>query len=273
MTDFPESKLDWLIDKYKDFIGWFNASDIRVKGEKKYKNAEWRILMNLAVEKGHAFSSDCYPNAPKDSIAFNLPEIPQFFDECVLHDHYFIYMPEEVFKYMEWSASKDSREYLLERHKWDSIYELLCGLQHRGIIDKQLLEKDSWLSAYELYNKNSSDAFKIHLVNQAKKFSSIYKLVKFGWAEIVQAGYFRSENQTCPFDYNELFLRIIWDTCKYSVLKERNKKPNNLSDRTKLRLAQELEDPSNINIDAALDENIKRLRKFIGEEDDTYFAL
>jgi hypothetical protein len=40
-----------------------------------------------------------------------------------------------------------------------------------------------------------------------------------------------------------------------------------------LRLAQELEDPSNINIDAALDENIKRLRKFIGEEDDTYFAL
>jgi hypothetical protein len=178
--------------------------------------------MNLAVEKGYAFSSNYYPNAPKDSIAFNLPEIPQFFDECVLHDHYFIYMPEEVFKYMEWSASKDSREYLLERHKWDSIYELLCGLQYRGIIDEQLLEKDPWLSAYELYNKNSSDAFKIHLVNQAKKFSSIYKLVKFGWAEIVQAGYFRSENQTCPFDYNELFLRIIWDTCKYSVLKERN---------------------------------------------------
>jgi hypothetical protein len=35
MTDFPESKLDWLIDKYKDFTGWFNASDIRDKGEKK----------------------------------------------------------------------------------------------------------------------------------------------------------------------------------------------------------------------------------------------
>jgi hypothetical protein len=86
MTGFPESKLDWLSEKFGDHIGWFKASDVRDKGDKKYKNPDWQKLMSLAVERGLAYSSDSYPNAPKNSIAFNLPEIPDFFDKYIFED-------------------------------------------------------------------------------------------------------------------------------------------------------------------------------------------
>jgi hypothetical protein len=262
MTGFPESKLDWLIDKFGDYTGWFNASKVRQKGSKskRYKNDDWKILMDLAVERGHAYSSDSYPNAPKDSIAFNLPEIPRFFDNDILNDPYFISMPELVFIQMRWDT--DSLEYYLECFKWATANELLCGLQYRGFIDDQLLDKYQYL--YEHIKEKSSEGSRHDHINHAKEISSIYKLVKFGWTELVQKGYFQSEKNACPFDYNELFLRIVWDRCKRSVLDKRNKTPSNLTNRTKLRLAQEYEYPSDEDIDILREEKLKRMDKLWG---------
>jgi hypothetical protein len=259
MTGFPESKLDWLVEKFENHKGWFNAGDVRKKEDKKYKNPDWQKLMSLAVERGLAYSSDCYRNAPKDSIALNLPEIPDFFDKYIFEDHYFICMPDMLFSTMEWS--KDSDEFYHCFYKWCNVHNLLCGLQYRELFDEQLLGE-------------IPDETKRYLVWEAKEISSIYKLIKFGWAEILEGGYFSEHKEICPANYNELFLRILWDRFKRSVLKTRYRKPNDQSDRTKLRLAQGIEDPCNINIECHLDENIDRLRKFTGEQDDdTYYAL
>jgi hypothetical protein len=260
MADFPESKLDWLIENFGDHIGWFNASKVREKIYKKYKKDDCQKLMSLAVERGLAYSSDSYPNAPKNSITFNLPEISVFFDNYIFEGPCFIDMPDMVFLTMEWS--KDSEEFDYFSHKWCNVHNLLCGLQYHELFDEQLLDE-------------IPDEMKRYFVWEAKEISSIYKLIKFGWAEILEGGYFSEHKEMiCPANYNELFLRILWDRFKRSVLKTRYRKPNDQSDRTKLRLAQGLEDICNINIECHLDENIDRLRKFMGQQDDdTYYAL
>jgi hypothetical protein len=264
MTGFPESKLAWLSDKFGKYEGWFNASDIRHKGDKKYKNDDWKNLMGLAVERGYVYSWDSYPSAPKDSIAFNLPKTPEFFDNDILNDPYLRDMPELVFDSMGWDTT-DSREFFVESFKWTTAYELLCGLQYRGFIDKQLLDKYQYL--YELNNENSSEGLRIFHIDHAKEICSIYKLVKFGWTELVQTGYVKSEKSIYQLNYNEVFLRIIWDRCKRSVLAKRNNKPSDLSNLTKLRLAQEYEYPSDEDIDILREEKLKRMDKLWGLEE------
>jgi hypothetical protein len=163
---------------------------------------------------------------------------------------------------MEWS--KDSWEFDYVFCQWTDVHNLLCGFQYHEIFDEQL----------EFVIKDRSDNQKKCLVNRARDICNTYKLVKFGWAELVGSGYFCDENPLRPADYNELFLRIIYDRCKLSVLKRRDTKPDDQSDWTKLRLAQSLEDPHDIDTEVALEENIKGLRKFTGEQvDDTYYAL
>jgi hypothetical protein len=253
MTDFPESKLDWLVEKFGEHEGWFNASKVRTKGNKKIKNDGWKQVMDLAVEKGLAYSSDSYPKAPKNSIAFNLPKIPEFFDNYIFNDIDFIRMPEAVFISMGWKL--DSPEFNRVLADWIDIHNLLCGLQYHEIFDDQL--------EFILDDPER----KRTLIYRARRIASTYELVKAGWGEIVGTGYFSARGRISPANYNELFLRILWDDCKYLVLSRRSRKPNNRTDRSNWNLAGEIERPEGVvGVKVDLDKATKNLENFMGRK-------
>jgi hypothetical protein len=177
MTDFPESKLDWLIENFGQHQGWLKAADIRIKIYQKHKNAEdCRKLMNLAVEKGHAVSSDSYPFAPKDSIAFNPPYIAPFFDTCLMTDPRFGYMPKNLFKTMGWCL--DSPEFFSLENEWRLVYSLLCSFQYYGLPNFELLAETQVLAESKIFECEFIFVFpnppKLinHLILSAKKIAS-----------------------------------------------------------------------------------------------------
>jgi hypothetical protein len=191
MSEFPESKLDWLIEKFGQHQGWLKAADISEKIYRKHKKAEdCRKLMSLAVEKGHAFSSDSYPCAPKNSIAFNPPYI---FDTCLMtedcrklmslavekghafsSDSYpcapknsiafnlpYIFdtclMTDPRFGYMPKNLFKtmgwclDSPEFFVLEHEWRLVYSLLCSFQYHGLPDYELLAETQVIAETQVF--------------------------------------------------------------------------------------------------------------------------
>jgi hypothetical protein len=261
MTDFPESKLDWLVEKFGKHEGWFNATDIARKGDNAYKAGDWRKLMELAVSKGLAYSSDSFPyrkqngKAVKNSITFCPPPTFQWFDDYILNHSYFVHLPQELFLSM--GVSTDSREFSIILNQWCNVYDLLCGLQYHGVMDEKLLDDElpKWA--------------KKHLMLEADEIFVMYGLLVYGWPELLEKYPLLSEKSDASDNYNELFLVMLW--ARYEKMYLRLKKPRRvkLGDWKMSNIALDLQRPADIDFDleASLDD-CRKLAILMGGTDE-----
>jgi hypothetical protein len=287
MTDFPESKLDWLIKKFGVREGWFNATDIARKGDNAYKARDWRKLMELAVSKGLAYSSDSFPyrkqngKAVKNSITFCPPPTFQWFDDYILNHSYFVHLPQELFLSM--GVSTDSREFSIILNQWCNVYDLLCGLQYHGVMDEKLLDDElpKWA--------------KKHLMLEADEIFVMYGLLVYVmlWARYERM-YLRlkkprpvdlvdriilnialdlsSRAEIDPSDnYNKLFLAMLY--ARYKRMYPRLKTPRRvkLADATMLTIARELQIPADKDLDSEVSlDDCRRFAKLMGGTDEEH---
>jgi hypothetical protein len=240
MTDFPESKLNWLIENFGQHQGWLKAADIRSKIYQKHKNAEdCRKLMNLAVEKGHAVSSDSYPGERNNMIAFNPPYIAPFFDTCLMTDPRFGYMPKNLFKTMGWCL--DSPEFFSLENEWRLVYNLLCSIQYHGLPNFELLaetqvivESQTLECEFILVFPNPPKLIN-HLVLSANKIASYYLLIKLAYMECYEKELLHHSNPR-PDGYIDLFLCFLWDDYERRYILLKNKPNHKIKPRTRLNL-------------------------------------
>jgi hypothetical protein len=255
MTDFPESKLEWLVKTFGEYDGWFNATDIARRGENSYIASDWKRLMKLAIDSGIVSSSDWYWKARKNSIAFNLPVVSEYFDPSIFYDHNFRYAPYAIFSIMDWDM--DSTEFLNFSAEWDMVYKILICYQYSLVPDAPNLIEPIPLPP-ELYG---------YCKRKAHKLAIIYKLIKCGWNELIDKELKYPQCNVIDFgNHNDLFIQIVWANFHRRYLKSKNRgKP--LSPSYKLKLAQEIHYTNDISTPAAFDENYNRLLKFMGGAD------
>jgi hypothetical protein len=285
MTGFPESKLDWLVEKFGEYQGWINASDIRSKIYPKYKAKEFNKLMALAIEKGWVFDSQSIPRAPKNSIAFNLPQIEEFFDSYLVEDPFFKFMPGGILGTTPWIENDEWFRSIAIR--WRVVYGQLCSLQYHGVFDESMVFDDFCevtgcdsigseslsdplicAAARQLtidQHKEKFDNYTKSIVFEAKEIASTYKLIKFGWAEIKNAGYFLDFINSCPVNHNEVFLKYLWDKYRRYYWVTKNRQPVKLTDRTMLDVAKSIDQIDPLDMEYIGDELLKKNNKAVNK--------
>jgi hypothetical protein len=182
---FPESKLEWLLEKFKNRKGEITASDIREKGDKKYSNSDWRKLMSLAVQKGHAKDNGKYSKNDKYGICM-APAGKVFFDRFLLD--LLLYQPLLPSATKE-KLSDEQRDYFdVISCRWCDVVGAF--IRHNSGEEVDLHSENEFLNA---------------LVSiRAKEYICLYKVIELGWPYITEkiTGLQRA-------NYNLFFLEVL----------------------------------------------------------------
>jgi hypothetical protein len=184
-NSFPESKLEWFLSKFKNEKGEITASDIRKKGDKKYSNSDWRVLMSLAVQRGYAKDNGKYSRNDKYGIYLIHGE-RIIFDIDSMNPSIFFNLPPCVL--MNYLTVDQKLFHNLISERWIKIYEAFSN----------------YCAGEDVEFFSEDEDFDEMISITAKKFICLYQLIKLGWEEIT-----KKITALRSADYNDFFYQIL----------------------------------------------------------------
>jgi hypothetical protein len=203
-TKFPEfngtwnlNHVEWLVDKFGDWVGEIKASDVRGKGSNNISYAEYRKLLELVVTSGRAYSNGKYANHNKYAIYLNSSNSSsgneKLFDKELLLHPGIIDLPSKFYRvYQVGVVDARSLQCWVETKTYCTyLYQFFCGVQKEGKVNLNILP-----NYLDTHTKKS-------LSLEARMYICIYKTLKFGRDEMSR--FFKSYED----NYNIVFLNIL----------------------------------------------------------------